>query len=47
VSNVGFVTPEIYRRAEALYEQIRSGAVRVSTDVDESTGTVDHDSEEF
>ena len=47
VSNVGFVTPEIYRRAEALYEQIRSGTVRVSTDVDESTGTVDHDSEEF
>jgi hypothetical protein len=36
VSNDGFVTEDVYRRAEALWSQINEGQVRVNSDHDES-----------
>lgn len=39
VTSLGFVKEEIYKRAEGLYETIRSGAVRVSSDYDDAPTT--------
>lgn len=37
IAPLGFVTKEVYQRAEKLYETIRSGAVKVSADYDGET----------
>lgn len=48
VVNFGYVTEEIYRRAEALYEQIASGAVKVDTTIDMSSDAApSRNNEEF
>lgn len=39
VTSLGFVKEEVYKRAESLYETIRSGAVRVSSDYDDAPVT--------
>ena len=39
VSPLGFVTEEVYRRAESLYDTIRSGSVKVSADYDDGAGS--------
>ena len=38
ITPLGFVQKEIYERAERLYETIRSGAAKVSTDYDGEVG---------
>lgn len=47
ISNVGYVTEAIYKRAEALYEQIASGAVKVDSTIDISGDSHDSNSTEF
>jgi len=47
VSNFGFVTEEIYRKAEELYEAVSAGHVSVDRTEDERTGdTIDGEAEE-
>lgn len=46
ITPLGFVTKDIYERAEKLYETIRSGAVKVSNEYD-AGDTVEHASSEY
>lgn len=45
ITPLGFVTKEIYERAEKLYETIRAGGVKVSADYDDSAAAGAGDSE--
>lgn len=45
VNPLGFVTKDVYERAEKLYETIRSGAVKVSADYDAEAGEAHPDTE--
>lgn len=45
ISPLGFVSKDVYDRAERLYETIRSGAAKVSTDYDGEVGEVASETE--
>lgn len=47
ISNMGYVTEAIYKKAEALYEQIVSGAVKVDSTIDVSASSDAGHNEEF
>jgi hypothetical protein len=38
IAPVGFVSEEVYKRAESLYDTIKSGSVKVSADYDDGAG---------